>query len=1041
MDVEQGPGEPLPSPPEPEELHRNIDLYRGTKTYEEFLPLLTELIRTSDRVREPILGDETFWAERIAAFFPELALLIEGSRNRKLTVTFPRDLQKQIMLLTHTKKPHPGADYLNSYAEVCLQILSQVRNDADIADSVYLSMFFSEKVTDRCAEDVVYAHQIARLFRATLPLAIPHHSFYFSEHAMVLWFFYRLLAKFGYLFRKGSPYSHVLMNGLFEITPGWHNRLSFFREEAEEKFLSVEENREPILDMVRLVSFFKSLERELLQPVTSMEDVLPWLREYGLGLMRTIVELREFIHEAEEINLEGMSDERYRSHIERGDFEGDLRNFLWECHGEWEGLSVDTPSRGMVPLIREALTTKQQLHSLDMDRYVSTPALFVPIDTEYPKFSLALHVLTLCDMNPATLQRQREIRCHEALIHYFQPSLARLMKDFRGFVLYQFTVNEGEIPPPDYPEYAVYIDENGLSTGLNRLSYAIWRRSGLYEQLVQLDLDQPLLCDALTNCSFAALELMAADSLPQEMVGDGALVAFLRLVKQTIAVSGNALGEDLLNLMGLFNLSLREAKPYGGKEEKERANKLIDLWSRSYPYTGNSTVIALYVNLTLALQDSGVPLGLEGVLWMEEEGDVSKKRGREEKERRVIVTESMLGTTWQGTVVMEILLQNFLSQYDPAETAELFRMVKSLLTVAKFTPDQMRLLFSNERSESGRFWMRCIERIGLTYRTLDRIEVTKLALEATLTFLRLRPEVKVSRNPTPPNTMIVDSDVTLRGEPNGTLVETSVTMTKEETVTTEVFIENQWQLVLQDPPIFLVKLNQQAVPQRLEDLNFPELFNLARFKWHKNGVQLVDIVKITLWKAFRLLRSEPGLVLDEPVFLRLIGVIAEVVLYRYLVRTMLPLMVGAQEEGSLGARRNGLYVYYIALKEVFMGAYTERDIRLYLKTNFPLHYLVGPDFLDSLFEAIKRSVQADIFEWVFTTTDPDDVLDSLMKLLNDEVDGLFRGPSSLGFEDPSQVNFMYKIYTYLVVNRYYQRIGQELGRQAIHIPHPWQSVL
>jgi len=92
------------------------------------------------------------------------------------------------------------------------------------------------------------------------------------------------------------------------------------------------------------------------------------------------------------------------------------------------------------------------------------------------------------------------------------------------------------------------------------------------------------------------------------------------------------------------------------------------------------------------------------------------------------------------------------------------------------------------------------------------------------------------------------------------------------------------------------------------------------------------------------------------------------------------------------------------------------------------------DFFIELFRNIREACRPETFVWV--ETQPNYVMESLQQLLTTELDQLFHGPSSMGFENPGQINFMYKIYSYLVVNRQYFTRREE---KVQHVPHPWQA--
>ena len=143
-------------------------------------------------------------------FFKEVTLLIADFSKSLPTLVYAWPIQLSLSSLYYDRKQREDIDGNSSFVTCCLKLLRTVRDDSLIASSPIMAKFFSSSVTSRCATDTDYALYIASFYRRLFPLALPHHSFYFAEHARVRALFYRFLSGLDFLLTPDSPYAPIL---------------------------------------------------------------------------------------------------------------------------------------------------------------------------------------------------------------------------------------------------------------------------------------------------------------------------------------------------------------------------------------------------------------------------------------------------------------------------------------------------------------------------------------------------------------------------------------------------------------------------------------------------------------------------------------------------------------------------------------------------------------------------------------------------------------------------------------------------------------
>lgn len=1025
---------------EKQEEQENIQLYRDAGTYKELLDLLIPLIRNSTRVEEPILKDATFWSETMARDFPELchlalALLQEPRREMENLSRSIGPLVEQLCCIARI------VTQSTSVVATCVGRLNLARDQRVISRHIYAVKFFSSKVTTRCTEDINYARRIARLYRASLPFALPHHSFYFENHARIRRVFFDFIDRLGFLLVEGSPYEtrfHGFLTVLLrKWTPSTEGVVSFPPvEEMEEAFryrgAEEEETGErgllrPVLNARTLSDFFNMIGNDLLN-VRGSGGTYQWIQQHWHRLINIPTLLQQLIDEADAITEDYGQGNVYvptplpapRYTLEDATRTVRLTYALYDLLNEAQNNTLKGDREILAMMGKEGdyiLPLNEQRHCFNIEKYRA--------GEQFTTTSLTLHIVNLCDQNIVILVHQRAQRCRDSLTTYFKPGLVALLQDFRGFILYQFSGKGFDIPPPDYPEGSIYIDDNAIPTGLNRLTYAIWFRSGLFELLDRLDLEEPVLCDAIQNWK---PDLVKKPS--RHAIGNRVLLDFLRHLRQIIQGLEAPRTQDLLRIMSAFASTLTKEQNQRYSQnyamEDRDFNNLVEKWKKTYPYQGNDDVVMLYLHLLGAARD----IGLEGVFPQVPEENAEQSRKRLLEPELPLTTSSLLGSA--HFMVLPILVQNMVAQQDVASSRELFNLIQQLLLVAKFSQGDMRPLFSNaqgDSNQSGYFWLRCIGSLTVFYHyiVLERGSLTGKERTSTLA---VRPIVSVVRTPTPVDALLVESEPTLVKRAVG-LSERHVTMTKEETITTDIQVVTQWQLVRQPDTesLDITEFVLRPLPRGLEDLNIGQLFHLASLSWNKEAPKLVSIIRTTLWFPFNGLRGRIAVIwkkrISEDEFYHIISLIAETVLFRHF-----------QEPFSLSLSiLNTAEEYYVLLRDTILSANLQQELYEIARYNQKLpDYLRSEGFFGLLFETLRDAILLEGFQW--SETQPDYLVEALREMISYQLDQLFQGTSVFGFSDPSEINFIYKIYTFLVVNRYYYRHKNMVGIRKVR---PYQN--
>lgn len=1050
MEVEGGEEVQEGIPPEPEEIQQDIEYYRDTESYDSLLALLIPLIRNSQRVREPILTDDAFWGAKMREFFPEVTSLIAAFPQAQERADYSYRIRSLMFLLYCDSAADVLVDLRStSFVSCSLGLLRSVRDDEAISKRPYIAKFFSRQVTERCLRDDDYAYYISLLYRRVIPFGVPHHSFYFKEHAKVRKLFARFCRAVGFLLEMDSPYMSMfeeLLRGLLDtelrdrlfsvnVEEEEEGQIATRVEELERLFVSEQDlSAFPLIDAARLQSFFETVARRLVgERVDLASTPFSWFRIHGYKLIPVGGLVQQLIRDAmEEVIEEGAIPVRYfpRDVHYATFFTGAER--LVKMSREYNHLKMRT-ERSVLDFLLD------QQHCFNVDVYPEVTAF----RGNYPKLSLTMDILTLCQQDPQRLKEQRARRCHEGLISYFQPGLEGLIQWYRGFIIEQFPSRPGEISTPDYPEDAIYIAgrHEPFSTGLNRFSYAVWRLSGLAELIANLDLNEPVLCEALTNWS---LELEPA--FTKQDCGDRFLILFLQLLKFITEKSKEPKMEDLLQPMKhIIDQIQRDVTWHTCAGE--RASQSLREWDRTYRFVGNDTVVRIFHYLIMALRDSRVPIRFQE----EETPKEGVKRVREPPARVEPVSQLGREESWQLIgIIIDNTMQTGLSEKRGLDASNvIFDLVKRLMLTTSVSPSTMRKLFSNDSFESGKFWLLRINQIALPFIVMIWSERTGFVLKTEAKKIPIAPLHATRRKERPEDVMIADEGVTVL-EPqasNGEKIESTVSMTKTEIITREIRIVTQWQLIRGVSELALissaegtggvVKLGQLPMPLGVDKLNFGQLFHLASFRSNPRpqGPIVTEIIQRTLWFSFSDVQRKPigierrmTVGVREKLFLDIFRTTGEIIFYLYFnvsKRYFLHTAVDVSE-------------YYETLKAVLQEEDLPRLVRLRClekKIQLPVS-MQTLQFFQSLFKHIRAMSLLDTFVWV--PTQPTYVVDELRRLITSELDLLFHGPSSMGFESPSELNFMYKLYSYLVASRYY---ALQVGKQGEYrVPHPWQSI-
>lgn len=454
-----------------------------------------------------------------------------------------------------------------------------------------LTQLDSDELRNRCARDEVYARRVGRLYAHAFPFGVPHQSYYFGVQHRIrqlgLQFFLILANIVASLAEQEEERTRWLMTLLTMVESHFAVHLRFWRTQPTgisfEEALQEAETAPPpgltfLLDTIPDVLAIYELAVDNLDDDRPLVNVPVETLQFYVRLQllhRQSELLRRMTHWRDaRVTLAWLNEE---NNTRRDQV---LAIAATSGYGERPPRHFFTCELGPNPVLTHTMAL------FEMDR--------VRDQTGLPREATAfLSCLLLEDAHrDATLlvakhaERQRLL-----LARFFLDPLLELLGVYNGFVIYQFTSAPRTVPPADYAADAIYIDEQGVATGVNRLTYALWARTSFAERLRRVAMQSAQLW-------FTIMYPGREATRPASLTDQGVLCAFISLVAR-LWQSEEAMPDVLCGARALVEVV--EAQSFG------RQSPILAAWLRDYPYGGDNVVLVkLYILLAQALEGAGL---------------------------------------------------------------------------------------------------------------------------------------------------------------------------------------------------------------------------------------------------------------------------------------------------------------------------------------------------------------------------------------------------------------------------------------------------